>query len=110
VEVETWDFSRVERVFKAKVLALQAAYEMPDHQLPACTESEKWVYNGVSYNCAMHCPARGVCCQKRTEFANLLQIARSMGSSLGDDLPGETTPATGQVIVVDEGGDPTGIC
>jgi hypothetical protein len=110
VEVPAWDFSRVERELKARVLALRAAMALPDNRLPACTESEKWVSKGVAYNCAVQCPSRGVCFQKRDEFAKLLQVARSMGTPLGEDGPvlqnGTSEP---EMVIVEEQPDPTSV-
>ncbi len=110
VEVPAWDFSRVEQELKSRMLALQAAMELPDNRLPACTESEKWVSKGVAYNCAIQCPSRGVCIQKRAEFAALLQVARTMGTPLGEDAPlTNETSGVSEMVIVEESQDPAGV-
>ena len=110
VEVPAWEFSRVEQEIKGRMLALRAAMALPDNCLPACTESEKWVSKGVAYNCAHQCPSRGVCFQKRAEFAKLLQVARSMGTPLGEDGPAADGKAgENEMVIVEESQDPTAI-
>lgn len=63
IDLPLWTISEAAKYIKERVALHQAARTKADHDLPECSDEERWLNKGVYKRCERYCAVRSVCCQ-----------------------------------------------
>lgn len=63
IEMPMWTIEATEQWITAKVQEHQQAANLPDHLLPPCSDTDRWLRNGRYVRCERYCPVRKICGQ-----------------------------------------------
>lgn len=71
IEFPAWEIDAAARYIEERVALHQKARELPDGDLPPCTDEERWLRNGKYARCSRYCNAASVCAQWKSAAAPL---------------------------------------